>query len=97
MVVVNVGKMTALVVVVDPKHICQILHHRPLAICKTKFVNYFMQVNHSIFHFRPLELVAIYKTKFVHRKSLHISNAQTDRRTTGQTDRRTDGQTDRQT
>ena len=90
MAVVNVGKMTALVVVVDPKHICQILHYRPLAICKTKFVNYFMQVNHSISHFCPLELVAIYKTKFVNRKISHVLGGRTD----GQTDRRTDGQTD---
>ena len=80
------GKMTALAVVVDPKHICQILHYRPLAICKTKFVNYFLQVNHSISHFRPLELVAIYKTKFVNRKISHVLGGRTD----GQKDRRTD-------
>ena len=68
---------------------------RPLAICKTKFVCNYLQVNHNISHFRPFELVAIYKTKFVNRKISHVfGDGQTDRRTDGRTDRRTDGRTD---
>ena len=55
---------------------------RPLALCKTTFVSKKLQVFQNISNFRPLELVAIYKTKFVNRKISHVfGDGQTNRRT----------------
>ena len=68
--------------------ICIICRSRPPTTCYTKFLHNYWPLNYTtIFHFRSLNDIAIYKTKFVHEKSWRKVGV-------GRTDRRTDGQTD---